>query len=550
MDTQPEPSRVSLPDLPEDILHEILGYFTTIKSCHFRGSSETWALWRNCRLNRDDEDWKTVQAPRLVCRAFCQVATPFLVPVLRVGIDSESLNRANQLTQNPLIAAGVRCVLVSLAYRPKEMAEDAVGYRDGQIKVIESLVGRCQYQVGSSGIPAHRRRDEALDISLAVRAYGRMLDAWRDWPGGVSGNAEGFYSKALLSQWHEEYRRRYQDQERLLNGGLFSTPLAAYLGRIPHESLRALVFQDDPDHSVEYLYSRQALHTLANDVDKLRRVMIAAHSLKFLENLDPKPEIRSVKLLWELPMAIHAAGKHHLRGLFISPLPAKSNVDKLCPSGENDWETLKAAFQTLETVQVDAGYGDNNQHKLVSSKNRGYLTNYLSAILSGPRLEAINFDFFGLTPTAGRSSNNRDRSAENIRIGSVLTRARCQNVKRLDLMCVSLSEEDLVALFSGLGNKLQLVDLFGVGVLEGGGWTRPLDVLRDKVMRSPRGSRAKLASLYGGGFDVHAQERFDDGYSDDETSDEDDSIHKAAERYATGEEAVNPVAAFEMQNRI
>ena len=547
MDTRHEPSRVNLPDLPEDILHEILGYFTTRKSFHFRGSSETWALWRNCRLNRDDEDWKTVQALRLVCRAFCQVATPFLVPVLRVGINSESLNRADQLTKNSLIAAGVRCVLVSLAYRPKEMAEDAVGYRDGQIKVIESLVGRCQYQVGSSGIPEHCRRGEALDITLAVRTYGRMLDAWRDWPGGVSGNAEGFYSKALLSQWHEEYRRRYQDQERLLNGGLFATTLAAYLSRIPPESLRALVLQDDPDRPVEYFYSRQTLHILANDVDKLRRVMIAAHSLKFLENLDPKPEIRSVKLLWELPMAIHAAGNHRLRGLFISPFITKSNFDKLCPSGENDWEPLKAAFQTLETVQVDTGYGGIKQRKLISSKNRGYLINYLSALLSGPRLEAINLAFFGLRPTPGRISNNRDR---NIRIGSVLTRARCQNVKRLGLRWVSLSEEDLVALFSGLGNKLQLVDLYGVGVLEGGGWTRPLDVLRDKVMRSPRGSRAKLTSLYGGGFDVHAQERFDDGYSDDETSDEDDSIYKAAERYATGEEAVNPVAAFEMQNRI
>ncbi|KAK4116068.1 hypothetical protein N656DRAFT_774258 [Canariomyces notabilis] len=227
----------------------------------------------------------------------------------------------------------------------------------------------------------------------------------------------------------------------------------------------------------------------------------------------------------------------------------QATSDKMCPfdlfTGATNWEGLRAAVRSIRTLLVKAGDGRLVQLHPILAQNQAYLNNYLSALLSGPCLEDVDLDFGALTlPCRGRVIGPVDNPEPLNPVGSVLATASWHNIKRLCVHYAAFTEEELVNFFERIGNRLERIYLCQLGVVKEGGWARPLEVLREKVMRSCVSSDALLEDLCGGGFcDVDKAKEF--GHEEGSEDSHDDWACRAARKYVLGIRAMNPLAELE-----
>lgn len=112
-----------------------------------------------------DDDLKTVQNARLLCRRFCEIASPRLVPELNASIRSKSLHCIDKLTRNPLVAAGIRLVQLVLKCRPTEVAQDLNRYKNMQHHKVFELWTECDWHT------------ERLDPATMSENELKLLDA-------------------------------------------------------------------------------------------------------------------------------------------------------------------------------------------------------------------------------------------------------------------------------------------------------------------------------------------------------------------------------------
>ena len=542
--------RLSILGLPEDILREIFDHLSNEFVYNDKGEIVYYY-----RLSKEDEDFKTLQNARLVCRRFCEVTSPLLVPALCAYISSESLSRIDKLTRNPQIAAGVRLVQVVLEYRPRELAQNLSLYKNLRYQQVEEVRNRCEYHTDFitdiEELPNDTRK--MLD---AIAIYKEIMAAWDDAcsdPEDTEGfgheSDEGRKFKQLLYQCHEEYRRKHDDQYRLLTDGSFVRTLAAAVSRMT--SLRSLAFFDHLDRPLDDFFDRSGVTILANDTESLRRLLVMPQDWAAIEEMDPTPELLPAKLLWELPIAIYERGQQ-LREVAVSALPLKSNFDMLCPHSRDEiqpaWDRLQAAFRCIQRVNVGSRGNMNCQDirlQHLPAEKQAYIDKYLTALLSGPCLEVIDIDLYALSLNDGRFPSEINAKDGLYRIGSVLASVCCPHLRRLDLSHVSFRQEEFEKFLRGLGDRLEYIALYEVGVLDGG-WERPLNVLRERLLsgRSCGECSVKFDSLRGGGFDSVLSD--DDSDISDVESSPGGLLVLNAEKYVSGVEGmVNQLAHLE-----
>ncbi|KAK4442830.1 hypothetical protein QBC34DRAFT_223738 [Podospora aff. communis PSN243] len=584
MDSHSTPRRLNILDLPDDVLFDIFDCLGTVPSvAQFYWEPE------------DHDVFKAMQNMRLVCRRFCARASRLLVPELRVNISPESIQCAHKLTQNPDIAAGIRAVRVSLAYRPAEIAYSPTRFRNMHMKVMRSIESSCSYYTEfMHEMPEDELEGDEVEICKAMDTYTEMTWAWMEWEGpGRNNRGRWFNSGASdeqkeryvefqtnLCQCYEEYRRKHEEQKQLLETGSFVSSLAKSLSRIP--SPPALRFSDAPEKDADAYSWRERLTVFANDPTTFRQVLTSAQTWRIIEDhksLDDTAathgfpvlddilateasweapiEIPTVKLLWKLPIALYKAGVQ-LTKLSVDLLPLFSNFSSLVPRAQSKiedeslagWSTLATAVQSVRKVSIDAGSHLGRREEHMSSQDQEYLNNYLTALLSSPNLEDICINFYGFKLNTGRRGDRRCTSDMLNPAGSVFSTARYPNVKRLSLFALRFTEQHLLGLLDGIGDKIEDLDLNTVGVSEGGGWTKPLDVLRDKVMRASRYSGSEcevdLTTLSGGGFDLMPQRSWhlDLGEAPGPDWGKEPFCHIAVD-YVLGKQEVNPVAELE-----
>ncbi|PGH14677.1 hypothetical protein AJ79_02843 [Helicocarpus griseus UAMH5409] len=548
--------RLSIVDLPEDVLREIFDYFK--EDIYYpRGEINYYH-----RLDADDGDFKNVQNLRLVCRYFSKIASSLLVPVVRANISSESLLRIDGLTNNPRIAAGVRLVQVVLAYRPKEVAETFSLYRKLQSKKVEEVADRCDYYTEFA-----RDRENAPDhirkILNARKEYYKIMSAWdgllnqKKGDDGIQANREYLKYKEVLNKCYDEYRYKHEDQYRLLTDGSFAETLAASISRMT--SLRAVSFFDHEDRPLDEFFD-EGVTILANDTDRLREILVMPQDWIAIEDMKPIPKLLPAKLLWELPVAIHERGKQ-LREIAIGSLPTRSNFNTLCPVNRHGtqpaWDRLPAAFQYIQKVGV--GRGGNMRRQTIRrehllAKEQAHMNNYFTALLSGPCLELIDIDLYVMHLNFGLPQSGTSAKDMIYRFGSVFSSGLRPQLRSIALCHVSFRERELEQLFSGLSGKLEYMYLYDVGVLDGG-WAHLLDVLREKLLsgHSHKKCSVELTSLCGGIFDSLPDDHVDDIDIFDEDYDfshviksEKTKLHRDAEKYVSGTEGmVNPLTKLE-----
>lgn len=543
---QDQPGRPHILDLPDELLCDIFDYFRP-DDVDITDTPYSY-LFDDETRNAGKEDVAVLQSARLVCRRFHNLASPLLVPVLRASIDSESLRRINGLTRNPYIASGVRLIQLLLGYRPGGVARSFPQYRDLQCRKISRLCTKCHRYLDFPDPDDEFSRM----MTDAVGTYSHIVSAWNEctdpgddgwekpWPADDPSRFMEF-----LYECYDEYRRRQEDQDRLLADGFYAAALAASAGRMT--GLRALSFSDHLYSPTDSLL-REELARPARDKAKLREMMVMPHDWATIERQSPVPELLAVRLLWEVPIALFEGGVR-LQEVAVSTLPLRSSLDMLCPRGPGEaqpaWERLRAAFGVLRHVDVgrlSLNLGLRRPGPL-PTEDKSNTEMYLAALLSGESLQQIGLHGQGL-----ELGDDIPRPA----LGSVLASARWSNLRELYIQDFSALQHEMEALIGGLGDGLRSVALWYV-LIRDGTWEKPLELLREKIVRSARSGRevyVSFISLEGEGMYSPAHGGSDSDsdsnaglQSGDEEGNGGESLFRDMERYVIGEEGIaNPLS--------
>lgn len=527
--------------LPLDILSSIFDNFYYDRNIHLR----------------DRVEFKTLQSARLVCSIFNRLASPLLCPIIEVQLDQTSLDLADKISRSPLIAAGVRHIHVVLHYRPKELAEDLIRYKNQRKKDIGEMIRSCDYFAETWYLGGYDDDDETV-CEQPLRVYNKAMDdywamtsAWDDCflqPDVAAMGEDTLRYREILRRGHEEYRRKHEEQFRLIMDGTFVEILASAIYRMGNcTSLRIV----DETYGVSYLnpYSYDPTRMSTNP-EELPRLMVTPFDWRTIEELEGGAELLPAKIHSELPIAIYKTGAA-MPVIKLDCFPTTNNYSMIRPDrpGRNPaWSDLRSACQHLTEFRV-RGNCQPVRYRHLLPEEQAPIDEYVSAILSGQNIEVVNLDFYVFKLNDGSMGE-----AQGLyRIGAILATVNWPRIKEFRISHVSFLKGELEAFCHGLdGGRMKSVYFYDVELL-GGNWAEALDILRERVASRCLDGKCKVdfSDLTGGEFGKKKKKRRSwSGFTkDSEESDEEEKlIVVQAQSYVSGVGLQNPLRVKGMNN--
>ncbi|KFY26284.1 hypothetical protein V491_01363 [Pseudogymnoascus sp. VKM F-3775] len=127
---------------------------------------------------------KTTQSVRLVCSVFSRFASALLYPTVTVQLDRIYLDHIDEISSIPFISAGIRHINVSLQYRPKELADDLLRYKNQRVKELDKLLDEYIYAAelyfvfGYAENPEEARDEDQRVYDKAMTEFTAITSAW------------------------------------------------------------------------------------------------------------------------------------------------------------------------------------------------------------------------------------------------------------------------------------------------------------------------------------------------------------------------------------
>lgn len=210
---------------PNEILEKIIGYL--VEHCTPLGSPAP-----HCVCNLKDcpaylaqpkrDKCCNIQNIRLICRLFRDLGARFLVPRLSVSFSRASLHRLEAVSSHPLISRGVEAVRISLAGYDHILATD---YTEFRLSHHASLLGQIELYEDLKREYEERGKVGWVYDPLKVETARSLAQKWSQ--------EDGMDDKRFLRRGFLEYRRRYYEQEELLEQGIFYQKLLIALSSMP-----------------------------------------------------------------------------------------------------------------------------------------------------------------------------------------------------------------------------------------------------------------------------------------------------------------------------
>ncbi|KAK6860679.1 hypothetical protein PG995_004315 [Apiospora arundinis] len=295
--------KVGVLDLPYDILYLIFDNFRDVRA------TEPWVTW--------EDERRACRASRLTCRRFCTLATPLLFETLTIHLNTDSMRRAETLvTQNPLIADGVRTVILSLACRDSAQARDLLTFlkaRRTDLAVILECYGKWDLSIYAIDKERHGKEFGVLeheDLCSSERPWKdpdivtpEEFEAYRNWhrinhaltdledectlsptrehdaernqsrpapteegplPWGAERETAVRTYRQLTMDAYKIYDQKFQEQLHLIESGAFARTVARCLAKMRHEALQ-LVMTHKPEFDLLATWSTTACHYINNN---------------------------------------------------------------------------------------------------------------------------------------------------------------------------------------------------------------------------------------------------------------------------------------------
>lgn len=444
-------------------------------------------------------DVRRIKSIRLTCRAFCEVASEILLPVVDVSFTRSSLQRLEEISSHPTLSKSVRVLRIHAnPYSPllgtdrysfaEETHSELCKLRDGLYAEAE-MTEEGIAEVLSERTPETRRFDlreldsrdgELKDIKVALTEADRVIKTLRkvvfDPQLGISLSPyEDQISKAF-DEAHEEYGRRCLEQQSHMNSPRVLTNIINAVAQMPN--IQKFSIPDEGSHHWGNIF--RSIRDRQYDTEEYAAAMAATNpfwdlvvhggyrdELLFLPDEEPL-----LPLLLKLPFVLQVPNEN------------LTHIDiKLPPLGKHQMETLaghllnlRHSFRSLKSVQITI----LETYSLESRDSNASQTSTCSLIetmLVSPRLEAVKLDY--------RMRGNEIKFLHlDHSIGSVLANLPWNNLRSLCLNRFSFEIEELRQVLQNVPGKIH-IELSRVILLKGT-WAEALEILRGKADSSSR----------------------------------------------------------------
>ncbi|KFY84902.1 hypothetical protein V500_08890 [Pseudogymnoascus sp. VKM F-4518 (FW-2643)] len=287
----------------------------------------------------------------------------------------------------------------------------------------------------------------------------------------------------ILRRGHEEYRRKHEEQFRLIMDGSFVETLASAISQMGHcLSLHILDEISGDSFLKPYSYDPTRMST---NPEEIPRFMLTPLNWETIEELKGGAELLPAKILSGLPIAIHKAGAA-MPVIKLYCFPTTKNYSLISPDWPDRvdrnpaWSELRAACQHLTEFDLN-GLCQPIRCRHLLPEEQVPIDEYLSAILSGQNIEVVNLNFHSLKLNDGSRGEARGEAQGLYRIGAILSTVNWPRIKRFEISHVSFLQGELEAFCRGLGGgRMKLVYFYHVELLCAS-WAEALDILREMV---------------------------------------------------------------------
>ncbi|KAL2126313.1 hypothetical protein VTI74DRAFT_1205 [Chaetomium olivicolor] len=446
-------------DLPLDILRIIFSHFQddAITEGRDRGHAVVWYRYHA----GSTEKRRTVRSLRLVSLLFCELAIPLLFPILQVQLSQSSLDLAEKIANNPAIAAGVRGIRVSLAYRPKEIADDITRYLNMRLTLLQDEGGCYEFQYEPYlywGLDHSEDGEDGAGVARLCQALDTCHLLREEWQKYMTAVGCGETPEEPLHEQQERFQegfcRLQREQYRLLQEATFATALATAVARMPNA--RSLTFVDEPGPHVDFGNA-----SLLADLDMIPVYLPPALTWQEFEDENEEAEgpaagLECARVLWELPIALHRAGVT-LTELNITKLPLYNHFSMLRPKDDTGtplYEELSAECAKLEVFDLSVSGCRGIRHHYLPDQDQSHIDDVLGVMLAGcsHHLRALGFDFYALSINSGRGGQRLEGGFPS---DAFITQLQeLPRLRQLHLNHVELQQKTFKELCSNIGREL------------------------------------------------------------------------------------------------
>ncbi|KAF4959427.1 hypothetical protein FGADI_1648 [Fusarium gaditjirri] len=392
---------------------------------------------------------------RLICRRFCQLASPLLIPEISVSMTEASLKRLKNVSSHQLIRSGVRSVHVKLPYYDRDMAASLTHFAFFHTYSMERHLKHLE-----SAIPCPESHDLPAWIDADVIKLGEeMISAWQPiyTKDPLQDSDEHATYRNILCDAHREYQILFGAQEQMRSSGVFLSAIASAMAKMPYADRLEITDGEDDSHKKDaYLIDREYRTSL-------RAVMLEPHAWSNPTHLNKGPDFEQpAEFLHKLPVEIHQAGVT-LREMKVEC--SGHWIYAKLPMSPSERTSFTESLQNLKTLTFEAAKGKSGTNWCYTRQEdaRDKIFGFLSAFLQTPGLEQLTIAFSGLT--LGSHS-----------LGKVLARAHHRRLKRLRLTGATFRAGELGRYLARVESPCDVV-LESTELL-GGTWAEEADELR------------------------------------------------------------------------
>lgn len=432
-------------------------------------------------------DLTSIQNIRLTCRAFCEVGSEILLPVVTVSFSRSSLRRLEEISTHPTISKSVRLIRFDISPYSSSLSGSELQFRTSastRLSVLQAIFvnhhARTQREMAEnlrmSGYPAEPRTSTINGLSAPQNEEALAIaDALK----GVPLDGSEARIRDAISQAHKEYQQKYEEQQSLFDSQQVHADIVSSIRQMPsaqeicitdlHGRLRELA----PTTKTAWgsRLSPEKYNAMIKGPNPFRELMVrpGACSTPFLAE-DGEPPLA---LLHSLPSMFQAVNQNLTRlAVDIKP-PPQIHIE----TSAEDLQSLRKACHRLKSIKLRIARPYRGVGSMgMSPACFNMIGSLLSAMLGSPYLEELKLSF-ALGP-AYRQSDSATI------LGHVLESLSGNKLRRVWLSHVSIKIHELQQLLERAPGPIHL-EMNSLYLLDGT-WAEALDILRGSTDSTSR----------------------------------------------------------------
>ncbi|CAH0018892.1 unnamed protein product [Clonostachys rhizophaga] len=527
-----DPARPHITRLAPELLREIFSYFQHPDLHENKMSVE------DIYTPLPPPHFDALKNSRLTCSVFNRVATPLLLPILRIRTDRKSLDRVEAIAQNPLLCSGVRGIQILMSCRLRSFAFDSSEY----LSFIQQRVsGMLDRQSTDLALRVAQGENEGHQLALDHRAahesptYDRTRACLMAC-GLILGSAPlppimsvpslrgvgfreaivGLVPPALISEYYTmlnqayiTYQVDYKRDFPVVSEGLLVKALAQVVST-PARTV-SLSFSESLSDIIENEETEAILVDPRFTMTWLLRTTKPSECRKYSQYLEREDVAPYTAMFSDLPIAIHQKGSS-VNSLELHGPLIDYQASILCPGGGSSishrlvLNQLQMALQNLHTFilpdleallrtarQTPSGRG----HMAGRDPGGISIAQYLNAVLSSRRLQKLELNI---------SLSDEDAVFHESRlfeIGQTLSQISYRHLRIIRLRNIKITQQDLQAFCTLLSPEVEYLEFAIITLTDEGRWIPILDLLRDLLRErcAQELCQVELERLHGGEMD-------------------------------------------------